>query len=640
MTREMIYRYLAEQVFESLKDEERQFIETAAILPHIDLPVLMTLGFDDASAVLNDLRQRVAFIHEVEPGRFRLHDLFREFALHQLSLRGNAAVLERYTKIAEILLVNDDPVGALRLYLTANNWDAVQKQLETRGLALVSHGYADDVEQSLSALPSAQQQAPVLTLLRGVIAVARGRYAAGESHLRSSLETLEDRSLRSDAALRLALMQANRGEDASTVLLDVLSDDAVDDGRKLEARAILAGYCAASGDKEASRTQIAILEEQLPDIADQERLARVLQRLGFAYNRLDEPELATVRSKHAAEIASSRGLWSLAARAYAQLSLVAVMNDHQSSLALWNAQQAASAASRAGDYFDLQTSLLMMLSLETRRGNVDRAQQIERQLGELGSSDSSRAHYITSSQAHRQAWNGRFGDAHRLFGSVLGRQLYASDRALIHSLFALTLALDGQVQQSITAAQEAQTLIDRSDASALEGALLFESARLFLVATELLNGRVTAAGRLLKKRPMTTHDIASCMREVVEDLVREARSPSYEAEDFNARLDTLRDFGFGGFGRYFALVREFVHSRHHEESDVNVSLTPSELKILRALAAGMSPKDIAVDMGRSVYTVQTHIQNLTEKLGCHGRAEAIAAARRRGLLVAGSNAST
>ena len=64
----------------------------------------------------------------------------------------------------------------------------------------------------------------------------------------------------------------------------------------------------------------------------------------------------------------------------------------------------------------------------------------------------------------------------------------------------------------------------------------------------------------------------------------------------------------------------------------SVTLTPSELRILRYLAAGLPPKEIAVEMDRSVYTIQTHIQNLTEKLGAHGRAGAISAARRLGLI--------
>ena len=93
MTREMVYRYLAEQVYQTLSDEERRFIETAALLPEINLDVMIAAGFDRASALLKDLRERVAFIHEDDSGRFRLHDLFRDFVLNEFEMRGRENVL-------------------------------------------------------------------------------------------------------------------------------------------------------------------------------------------------------------------------------------------------------------------------------------------------------------------------------------------------------------------------------------------------------------------------------------------------------------------------------------------------------------------------------------------------------------------
>jgi DNA-binding NarL/FixJ family response regulator len=56
------------------------------------------------------------------------------------------------------------------------------------------------------------------------------------------------------------------------------------------------------------------------------------------------------------------------------------------------------------------------------------------------------------------------------------------------------------------------------------------------------------------------------------------------------------------------------------------------LAVLTALAEGRGPKDIALETGRSVYTIQVHIKNIIKKLGCSGRNEALTVARRRGLL--------
>lgn len=641
MTRDMVYRYLAEQVYETLNEEECRFIETAALLGDIDVDIMVRAGFDRSSAMLDHLRQRVAFIHEREPGQYRLHDLFREFALHQLNLRGKDVVLGYAASVARSLEEKGDWAGAVRLYAEARDAASLEKQLEEHGLDLVSRGHADDVERALAILEeSGRASTPLFAMLQGTISTARGRYAEGESLLRSSLSRLQNPLLRADAAIRLSLMLLNRGDDVSEILTDILADDRLNQERRMEARAMRAAFYAFSRRESEARDEIEIIENEIGALTDQPSLARVSQRLGFSYMHLGDAAKAIDRLKVAVEISTARGMWSLAARSYQMLSAIAILNENQSTLSLWNAQQAALAANRAGDYYDLQTSLLTILSIETRRGNAERAQQVERQLAELGSSDSSRAHYISSSQAQRHAWNGRFSDAHRLFGSVLGRQAHEADRVLIHSLYTLTLALDGQTRQSVEAATVAIEMIERTKEGASYGALLIEVSRLFVIAAEITNGRLTVATRLLKKSPRSDHEIARCMQTIVEDLLRVARSASYEPEEFASRLETVRDFGLGGYAKYFSLVREHVESTHDDRTETDVTLTPSELRILRALASGMSPKEIAADMGRSVYTIQTHIQNLIEKLGCHGRAEAIAAARRKGFLAAGSNGPT
>ena len=68
------------------------------------------------------------------------------------------------------------------------------------------------------------------------------------------------------------------------------------------------------------------------------------------------------------------------------------------------------------------------------------------------------------------------------------------------------------------------------------------------------------------------------------------------------------------------------------EGDASGPLTRSEQDVLRRLAAGSTPKEIAAADGRSIYTVQAHIANAIAKLGCHGRHEAVALAQRKGLL--------
>jgi len=61
-------------------------------------------------------------------------------------------------------------------------------------------------------------------------------------------------------------------------------------------------------------------------------------------------------------------------------------------------------------------------------------------------------------------------------------------------------------------------------------------------------------------------------------------------------------------------------------------LTPRQTEILDLIASGLSTSDIAEQLMLSTETVRNHVRNLLLELQAHTRLEAIAAARRHGLL--------
>jgi DNA-binding NarL/FixJ family response regulator len=61
-------------------------------------------------------------------------------------------------------------------------------------------------------------------------------------------------------------------------------------------------------------------------------------------------------------------------------------------------------------------------------------------------------------------------------------------------------------------------------------------------------------------------------------------------------------------------------------------LTPRELQVLRALAEGLSNKEIAQRLHMSVDTERTHMMNILNKLGVHSRLQALLFAARHGLI--------
>jgi DNA-binding NarL/FixJ family response regulator len=83
--------------------------------------------------------------------------------------------------------------------------------------------------------------------------------------------------------------------------------------------------------------------------------------------------------------------------------------------------------------------------------------------------------------------------------------------------------------------------------------------------------------------------------------------------------------------------------RRRSPTSPNFELTNREFEVLRLLADGQAPTDIATELVISPKTVASHIQRILAKLGVHSRAQAVAIAYKVGLLkdsAAGENGAT
>ena len=515
----------------------------------------------------------------------------------------------------------------MRLYVRSASVSHTVSVLEREGVGLVNRGFADDISAALDfAFNASAQRTPSLEGVAGLVAISRGRFDEGERLLVRAVKGEMSPSQRAEFLLPLAIHQSNRGNEPVALLESFVVEPELDSKNRLEAQSFLAYSYARSGRGEDADALASAVQAEVEALHDDSSQARIMLRLGNIALLRSQPKESRPLLVRAAEIAAREALWGTASRAYRSLSLQALMVDSDTAESLWFAQQASAAATRAGDYYDLQMSLLSILSIETRRGNAERAQQVERQLVELNKSDASTSNYILSGQAHRNAWSRQFADAHRIFGTIKGRQPHTADRVFIAAAYSLCLALDGQTKPSATAAAEVLAEIATSGD---EKNVLFDFAELFVALAEVVCGRFTAAAKMLK-RSAYSHPGAEAFAAAVNEALQVARSAGYEATDFQTHVDTVISFGFGGYARYLTLGLEVLEQQRVPEEAVN--LTPSELTILRALAEGRTPKEIAADMGRSVLTVQTHVQNIIRKLGGNGRSGAIATARRMGFL--------
>jgi len=100
-------------------------------------------------------------------------------------------------------------------------------------------------------------------------------------------------------------------------------------------------------------------------------------------------------------------------------------------------------------------------------------------------------------------------------------------------------------------------------------------------------------------------------------------------DDVDSLMQELTAVGYGDVAK----VLQAVGKRMRTRADSNrVNLSPAEVSVLQMLNTGLGTKEIAARSDRSVHTVRAHVANAISKLGCRGRAEAIATARRLGVI--------
>ncbi len=630
MTREMIYRYLAEQVYEALTAEERDVLHFAAYLPVIDAETLKHGGIANGKAVLEALRARVAFIYHERPGVYYCHDLFRDFLNHQLEMQGDDAVAGMLARAGAALEAVGRTASALTAYAKADAASDILRLLEREGFDLVDRAHGDAVQAAVAVLgESVRATSPVVLGMRAMNEAALGRFDRAESLFERALAKASDRELSARLAIPLAMLRFNQGRSASALLESLADDEEMPVGLRAEMYSVLACDDAYLGPKERAAEQIRRAESCIDLVDDDATRAKVYQRLGVAHMYLGDIAEARERLTAAADLAVASGLPSLAARAYNALANVTMVHEEASpAIVVWYAQQAVGAATKAGDRLALQTALIQMLDIEECRGSIDRMRSILGQLAEATTSDRVRGAIIVEGNSWLAAAEGRFDEAYRLLAPVAERDTYEEDRILNGTLVALYAVTLGKRGEGLERVQRALKQIAAFVPASSRAALMVEIARALGALVEALAGRGGAAGRTLAREGPEAPPAARMLRRAVLCLVRALKTPAAGAELTEA-LEALRSAGYGGYARLLDLVYARYLAASQPEASV---LTRAELAMLQGLAAGKSPKEIAVENGRSVYTVQTHIRNAIAKLGCSGRDEALVFARHCGLI--------
>ena len=630
-TREMTYRFLAEQVYNALTADERELLEVAIALPTIDIVVLERAGFDRALQIVEGLHERTAFISQESSNVYRCHDLFRDFLRHQSALNGKRAQQQVNKRAAKALESGGDIEHAVAAYAAAGAKDDLLRLLETHGFNLLERAQSDVVAKAIDALDEGVRRRSGCALaLQGALYAMTGRAARAAEILRRALTVLgSSDELVANAALRLASIEANAGKDACSILSRIESDTHQHIAYRVEAVSFIAAQKAVNGHYQAAAMAIDRSLKMLGELETDSARARSLHKIGIAYHHLGRINLAEEALRLSSEIATELHLFAVASRANAVLSNLALHSDDFLQQ-LRYATLAREAAAKAGDTFALQTATLQVLSANTSLGRNKEAEALEQSLLALGGNEVVNRH-VSILRAVRLAWEGKFDAAHRLLSQTWLTMPFDFDRMTCGAACALFLAFDGRKRESASVIEIVIPIIEKCNAPGRYGVRAAATARSFCALAEAVNGRITHAQRLLKDLKLENDVVCGLFYEIVHDLARFIGKRTVDTYGANTAVARLMKSDYCSVAKILKACCDRL-ARSALAGENSARLTSSEIMVLKDLDVGFSAKEIAEVSGRSINTVRVHIANALTKLECHGQAQAIRSAKKLGLI--------
>jgi two-component system response regulator NreC len=210
---------------------------------------------------------------------------------------------------------------------------------------------------------------------------------------------------------------------------------------------------------------------------------------------------------------------------------------------------------------------------------------------------------------------------------MLTRVLLADDHSLIRQ--SLRALLEKQGFQVVSEASDGQEAVRSVEKTPPDVAILD-------ISMPILNG-VDAARELLKSSPktrvilLTQHDEDQYVTEALRAGVRGYVLKSQAAEDLvHAIQEVCRGSVYLSPNISGAVVDAYLSKKYAPPDP----LSGRERQVLQLVGEGKSTKDIAVHLGISVKTAESHRARLMKKLDIHETASLVRYAIRRGLIQA------
>ena len=429
--------------------------------------------------------------------------------------------------------------------------------------------------------------------------------------------------MRCEVTRRLALSYVNHGEEAAA--LDVLLPASTDTRFTAEERLELQAFClavrAALGESDGIAAAIEPIERALPSASPGTQV-RIMQRLANAAFCLGDLDAAERFAHAAALLASELSMDTLAALCYGTLYSIAVHVDTDTRRARAFLRAQAAAAERAANASLRVYALRAEFTLAAINGELAAAHTTEALLAKLVDARAYRDTFaMRTSQALLHVVSGDIRKAEATLATAPSASMSSAETGFRDALLTVLMLARG----------------DRSGAErALERGLLTEAASDYFSRTRVgcayaLRGvAFWMLDRPVQARKSFGFDATQLPQRyrVLVDALHTLTEFPHPLPNRAAVATLCSNLETADFSAYATLVRMLVARDANE-----VELSATEIETLRVFDRfGGRATDVALALGKSKYTVQNQIQSAIKKIGCSGRAEALAYARRRGWL--------
>ena len=612
-TKEVAFSYLSDQVTSDLPADRLELLRLCAFAGTSKVDFLSALGRVDPESDVAWLRGAPVPLVQSSDDLI-LHDLFSEY------IRRTTPPSERRLFVDKIIdvLLERGKIGESVDVARVHAQDRLLEILGTRGFSLLDEGRWETASQALMLISSESRQSNAGIIgLRAALESSSGAFDRAQGLYERAIDLAEDMDLRSTLASRLSRMHLNRADaGARSVIEPVLEIGGV--RARCEARGVYAVALAVTGNAAAAVTELQSALVIAEDLADDGLVAKMLKDLAWAYFHLGDALLSDRNAMEAARLSESVGDWNTYTSAHSMLCASASFYHDDTSRALWHAQQVVSGATRAGDRQKRSYGLWGQYEIEVDRGRRDRVESIERDIDV--DSHAYRAGFLSRfSQAVRLGWNGAFSEGVKKLESLNGQIPNQSEARCWRASLACFQAFAGDESSSKTSI----SLAGRRRPSTNAADLAYEVvADLYVSLAEIFSGRSAVAARHIPSDCSRSQDVAlaECLRLLTSQT-------SLNPSSASSALGVLRSAGRDGFAD---LLLEALRNR---PDDVRPSsLTEAETAVLRGLSSGRSAKQIAEATDRSYETIRNQIKSACRKLGVSSQIEALAAARRLGVI--------